>query len=191
MPLPKPKSNEKKSEFVSRCISEVAKDPKYKDNKQRVAICYTQFDEAKSEASIVAEVDGEEVLVFAASCGDYMKKNKAQECSCETECDCGKEGEEEEDMEDGMEQEDEAAQKTYNGKKRSELKDSDFLFPAKRSFPITTPQDVRDAINNFGRMGGKMSYDAFIKKLYQKAKSMGPNFVGAIPDSTKEKYKLS
>ena len=76
MPLPKPKNQEKKSDFVSRCISEVAKDPKFKDNKQRVAICYTQFDEAKSEASIVGEIDGEEVLVFA----EQLKKvSKAQE----------------------------------------------------------------------------------------------------------------
>ena len=76
MPLPKPKNQEKKSDFVSRCISEVAKDPKFKDNKQRVAICYTQFDEAKSEASIVGEIDGEEFLVFA----EQLKKvSKAQE----------------------------------------------------------------------------------------------------------------
>ena len=36
----------------------------------------------------------------------------------------------------------------YGGKKRSELKDSDFLFPETRSFPIVTPADVPDAINN-------------------------------------------
>ena len=76
MPLPKPKNKEKKSDFVSRCISEVAKDPKFKDNKQRVAICYTQFDEAKSEAAIVGGVDEEEFLVFA----EQLKKvSKAQE----------------------------------------------------------------------------------------------------------------
>jgi hypothetical protein len=76
MPLPKPKNQEKKNDFVNRCISEVAKDPKFKDNKQRVAICYTQFDEAKSEASIVGEIDGEEFLVFA----EQLKKvSKAQE----------------------------------------------------------------------------------------------------------------
>ena len=45
-----------------------------------------------------------------------------------------------------------AAQKTYDGKKRSELKDSDFLFPKTRSFPIVTPADVPDAISNFGRI---------------------------------------
>ena len=85
----------------------------------------------------------------------------------------------------------EAYQKTYKGQKRSELKDSDFLFPENRSFPIISPQDVRDAISNFGRMGGNMGYDAFIKKLYQKAKSKGQDFVDAIPEKTRKEHKLS
>jgi hypothetical protein len=85
----------------------------------------------------------------------------------------------------------EAYQKTYKGTKRSELKDSDFLFPEDRSFPIVSPQDVRDAISNFGRMKKGMSYDAFIKKLYRKAKSKGPEFVAAIPESTKKEHNLS
>ena len=84
-----------------------------------------------------------------------------------------------------------AAQKTYSGKKRSELKDSDFLFPETRSFPIVSPQDVRDAISNFGRMKSAMTYDQFIKKLYKKAKSKGKDFVDAIPESTKKEHKLS
>jgi len=87
--------------------------------------------------------------------------------------------------------EDEAYQKTYKGTKRSELKDSDFLFPETRSFPIVSPQDVRDAISNFGRMKGDMTYDAFIKKLYNKAKSKGPEFIAAIPESTKKEHNLS
>jgi hypothetical protein len=85
----------------------------------------------------------------------------------------------------------EAYQSTYKGKKRSQLKNSDFLFPDKRSFPIVSPQDVRDAINNYGRMGGGMSYDVFIKKLYQKAKSKGPEFVAAIPEKTRKEHNLS
>ncbi len=85
----------------------------------------------------------------------------------------------------------EAYQKTYKGTKRSQLKDSDFLFPETRSFPIVSPQDVRDAISNFGRMKGNMTYDAFIKKLYKKAKSKGPEFVAAIPESTKKEHNLS
>jgi hypothetical protein len=84
----------------------------------------------------------------------------------------------------------EAAQKTYKGKKRSELKDSDFLFPETRSFPIVSPQDIPDAISNFGRMKGQMSYDAFLKKLYNMAKRKGPEFVAALPKATKDKLGL-
>jgi hypothetical protein len=36
-----------------------------------------------------------------------------------------------------------------------------------------------------------MSYDQFIKKLYQKAKSKGKDFVDAIPETTKKEHKLS
>ena len=84
-----------------------------------------------------------------------------------------------------------AAQKTYKGKKRSELKDSDFLFPETRTFPIVTPQDIKDAISNFGRMKSNMTYDAFVKKLYKKAKSKGADFVAAIPEKTKKEHNLS
>lgn len=83
-----------------------------------------------------------------------------------------------------------AAQKTYKGKKRSDLKDSDFLFPETRSFPIVTPQDIPDAISNFGRMKGKMSYDSFLKKLYNMAKRKGPEFLAALPKATKDKLGI-
>lgn len=82
-----------------------------------------------------------------------------------------------------------AYQAKFGGTKRSNLKDSDFLFPESRSFPIMTEQDVKDAISNFGRMKGSMSYEAFLKKLYNKAKSKG--LEGGIPESTKKKFNLS
>jgi hypothetical protein len=82
-----------------------------------------------------------------------------------------------------------SAQKTYKGQKRSDLKDSDFLFPETRSFPIVSPQDVPDSISNFGRMKGKMSYDAFLKKLYNKIKNK-PEFVAALPEASKEQLGI-
>lgn len=85
----------------------------------------------------------------------------------------------------------EAAQTTFKGKKRSELKDSDFLFPETRSFPIVSPADIPDAISNFGRMKNKMSYDAFLQKLYRFAKRKDPEFVAALPDATKEKLGIN
>jgi len=78
----------------------------------------------------------------------------------------------------------------FGGKKRSDLKDSDFLFPEDRSFPIVVPKDVRDAVRNFGRTNKNISYDAFIKKLYNKAKNKGPEFVAAIPKATKDKLGI-
>ena len=83
-----------------------------------------------------------------------------------------------------------SAQKTYDGKKRSDLKDSDFLFPETRSFPIVSPTDVPDAINNYGRMNGHMSYDTFLRKVYNFCKNKGPNFVSALPEASKEKLGL-
>lgn len=62
MPIPKPKSKEKKSEFVSRCVSQIADE--YKDSKQAVAICYSSFDEAKASADGVVDVGNDEMLIF-------------------------------------------------------------------------------------------------------------------------------
>ncbi len=84
----------------------------------------------------------------------------------------------------------EAAQKFFGGKKRSNLKDSDFLFPAKRSFPIATPADVTDAVSNFGRMSGNMSYDEFKRKLVSFVKKKGAKFVGALPNTIKKEFDL-
>lgn len=83
-----------------------------------------------------------------------------------------------------------AAQKFFGGKKRSELKDSDFLFPESKSFPIVTPQDIPDAISNFGRFKGAMSYETFLTKLYKFAQKKGPEFVKAFPAKTKEKLGI-
>lgn len=84
----------------------------------------------------------------------------------------------------------EAAQKTYDGKKRNDLKDSDFLFPATRSFPIVSPADVKDAISNFGRMKSSMNYETFLRKLYNFCKRKGPEFVAALPENSKEKLGI-
>ena len=85
----------------------------------------------------------------------------------------------------------EAAQKFFGGKKRSNLKDSDFLFPSKRSFPIVTPADVPDAVSNFGRMSGNMSYDEFKNKLVTFVKKKGPKFIAALPNTIKKEFDLA
>ena len=85
---------------------------------------------------------------------------------------------------------DDATQKNFDGKPRSDLKDSDFLFPETRSYPIVTPADVKDALSNFGRGNHGLSYEEFVRKLYKKCQSKGPEFVAAIPDSTLKKVGL-
>ena len=40
MPIPKPKANEKQSDFMTRCVAEISKEHK-KD--QAVAICYQKW----------------------------------------------------------------------------------------------------------------------------------------------------
>jgi hypothetical protein len=83
-----------------------------------------------------------------------------------------------------------SAQKTYDGQERNDLKDSDFLFPETRSFPIVSPTDVKDAISNYGRMSGKMSYEDFLHKLYNMCKRKGPEFIAALPEASKEKLAI-
>ncbi len=84
-----------------------------------------------------------------------------------------------------------AAQKYFGGKKRSNLKDSDFLFPSKRSFPIVTPADVSDAVSNFGRMSGNMSYDEFKLKRVCFVEKKGAKFVAALPNTIKKEFDLA
>lgn len=51
MPMPKPKKNEDKQGFVSRCIATLSKDEKDKwpSSKQRAAICYSEWGETPAE----------------------------------------------------------------------------------------------------------------------------------------------
>jgi hypothetical protein len=61
----------------------------------------------------------------------------------------------------------------YGGKPRSELKDSDFLDPGRRSFPVVTCQNVKDAVSAWGMYKGKMSFDTFKSRLTKRAKKIG------------------
>ena len=78
----------------------------------------------------------------------------------------------------------EAAER-YAGKKRSELKDSDFLDPKRRSFPVMSAQDVKDAVSSWGRYKGSMTFDEFKAKLTKRAKNIGAE--SALPKSWMEK----
>lgn len=43
MPLPTKKKSETEQEFVSRCMADDMVQKDYKDQKQRAAVCYSQF----------------------------------------------------------------------------------------------------------------------------------------------------
>jgi len=47
MPIPKPKPNEQRDEFLGRCMSDPKMITEYKDAKQRYAICITTYQEQK------------------------------------------------------------------------------------------------------------------------------------------------
>lgn len=44
MPIPKPKSGEDKNAYVSRCVKTLSDNGDYKDQKQRLAVCYSQIE---------------------------------------------------------------------------------------------------------------------------------------------------
>ena len=43
LPIPSEKEKEKEQEFVSRCMADDMVQKDYKDQKQRAAVCYSQF----------------------------------------------------------------------------------------------------------------------------------------------------
>lgn len=57
MPLPKPTKEEDKNAFVSRCMSDETMKKDFTDNKQRVAVCLSQFSRKNPKASISQEGD--------------------------------------------------------------------------------------------------------------------------------------
>ena len=73
------------------------------------------------------------------------------------------------------------AAERFGGKKRSKLKDSDFLDSTRRSFPVMSCKDVKDAVSTWGMYKGPMSFDAFKSKLKSRAKKLGCD--GSLPKS--------
>ena len=73
---------------------------------------------------------------------------------------------------------------TYNGKKRSELKDEDFIDSENRSFPVVNCKNVRAAVNTWGLYKGDLSFETFKKRLTEKAKKIGCE--SSLPKSWKE-----
>lgn len=49
MPIPKPKKDEDKDAFISRCISTVSKEDPERSDKQIQAICFSTWKESREE----------------------------------------------------------------------------------------------------------------------------------------------
>jgi hypothetical protein len=63
MPLPIPKKSEKQGDFISRCSGDEIMNKDFPDNKQRVAVCYSQWKEAKANAVASVGSGADQVLI--------------------------------------------------------------------------------------------------------------------------------
>ena len=76
MPLPVPKNNEKKSDFMSRCITSLTEKEEFNDNKQRVAVCMNIFSDSESKASVVTGEGADKKLFFSEAANENKTLNK-------------------------------------------------------------------------------------------------------------------
>lgn len=81
MPLPTPNKKESKNDFVSRCVSALSDKDEFGDNKQRIAVCYAQYDKSKKskamedikiplEAKTTVNSDGSTEVTIASKYSD-------------------------------------------------------------------------------------------------------------------------
>ena len=52
MPLPSPNDKEKRSDFISRCVTDLSGKEEFEGNEQRVAVCISQFEKTSKKASV-------------------------------------------------------------------------------------------------------------------------------------------
>lgn len=57
MPLPKVKKNEAQAEFVSRCMASSVAQNDFTNDKQRLAVCYSQYKQAKKKQQIQGSLE--------------------------------------------------------------------------------------------------------------------------------------
>ena len=76
MPLPKPRNKEKRSAFVSRCMSDLSDKGEFDDDKQRAAVCYDIFKDSEAQAEITAGEGDNKMLFFIESVDTNKPLNK-------------------------------------------------------------------------------------------------------------------
>ena len=76
MPLPTPRNNEKRGDFMGRCVSDLTDKDEFNDNKQRVAVCMNIFKDTESKASVVFEDGDDTTLFFTEAANENKTLNK-------------------------------------------------------------------------------------------------------------------
>lgn len=63
MPLPVPKKDQKKEDFINSCMASPAMNDEFKDTKQRLAVCHSQY--GKSSTAVTwGEIEFDKFLIF-------------------------------------------------------------------------------------------------------------------------------
>ena len=57
MPIPKPRSNEEKKDFIQRCMSDDKMASEYTNTDQRLAVCSTSYEETLSKVNLESYTD--------------------------------------------------------------------------------------------------------------------------------------
>lgn len=178
MPLPSPKGREKQSDFISRCMGDNTMGEDFKDQKQRAAVCYSQWRKAKASADIVVSTGSEEIL--------FKLKSSEGEYECE---DCGYEGEKaekcpkcgssnyKEDVEDEME--DEEGDNTEVEGSVEDLDEYNFYCPEESEY--VTAEEVSFSEEDVVEYDIAMKRPGLWENIRRKKKREGKNYKPAKP----------
>jgi hypothetical protein len=81
MPIPKPRSNEEKKDFIQRCMSDSKMASEYTNTDQRLAVCSTSYEENLSKVNLESYTDYPESAKNAAQRAlDWADKNGWGDC---------------------------------------------------------------------------------------------------------------
>jgi len=81
MPIPKPRSNEEKKDFIQRCMSNSKMASEYENTDQRLAVCSTSYEENLSKVNLESYTDYPESAKNAAQRAlDWADKNGWGDC---------------------------------------------------------------------------------------------------------------
>lgn len=72
MPIPTPKDGESKNDFIGRCVSKLHNMDEFESNDQRVAVCYSKWEEANEEFKV------SDYLHFALEEATFKRVNRVR-----------------------------------------------------------------------------------------------------------------